>query len=338
MQLAYSRDELLSEHAYQAPHVVQDRAFHGGFDADGRYLSPRSKRRLGAVRSWGRALRDRGGELHSIEFDPSEVPPYPNQDQHRHLIRTGHDDLLWDALTQVGRAEAQGRALLTLRVPDFGEVLSDDTSEWLLGHLGGGLLEAHAFDEAGDPAGGPGAHDSMWYMVRDLSLGTGKYPIPAEPKGSPPRTPTRRIPEIPEAHEQFVRFMMVLLLIEVRALSFMGRMHERLTDPGLFADRAEQAREAASLITRIRQDEAIHVSGLRVFLGELYQATFETPDGPRPGRELLAPVWAVHVRFLNSTAPQFEARMARSQLAERLASRSGGEQLLEELAALDDKL
>ena len=68
----------------------------------------------------------------------------------------------------MGRAEARGRALVGLRVPDFGEVLSDDTGEWAVGHLGGGLLEAHGLDEGGDPgdpAGGPGAHDRMWFMI-----------------------------------------------------------------------------------------------------------------------------------------------------------------------------
>ena len=114
-------------------------------------------------------------------------------------------------------------------------------------------------------------------------------------------------------------------------------MRELLLDPDLFGDRADQAREAASLVVQIRQDESIHVSGLRVVLGELYHATFITPDRPRPGRQWLAPVWARHVRFPNFTAPRFEARMARSRLVERLGSRSGRGRLLEELAALEDK-
>ncbi len=110
-----------------------------------------------------------------------------------------------------------------------------------------------------------------------------------------------------------------------------------MADPELFADRASQAREAASLVGRVRQDEAIHVSGLRVVLGELYHATFRTPDGPRPGRELLAPVWKVHVKFQNQTAPRYEARVARPWVAQRYGSGADGRRLLEELASLEDK-
>ena len=83
MQLAYSRDELLSEPAYHTPHVIRDQAFHGGFDRDGRYLPPRSKHRPKAISSWSRALRSRGGGLLSIDFAPRDVPPYPNPAQSR---------------------------------------------------------------------------------------------------------------------------------------------------------------------------------------------------------------------------------------------------------------
>ena len=335
MQLAYSRDELLSDHRYQRPHVVRDRAFHGGFDAEGRYVSPRSKRRLEGIRNWGRALRMRGGELQSIDFDPAEVAPYPNEPQLRHLIRTGHDEHFWDLLTDVGRAEARGAVLAALQVPDFREVLADDTREWALGHLGGGLLEAHGLDEGGDSAGGPGAHDRMWTLIRDLSMGEEKHPIPRALVPPPPRTPSRRIPEIPEAHERFLRFLMVVLIIEVRALPFLEKTRARFADPDVFGDRSVEAREAADLVARIRQDEKIHVAGLRAVLGELNHATFLTEDGPCPGHRLLAPVWETHVRFMNTTAPQFETRRLRGRLAERLGAGPEGKRLLDELAALD---
>ena len=35
MKLQYTRDELLADHEYAAPHVVGDYRLHGGFDADG---------------------------------------------------------------------------------------------------------------------------------------------------------------------------------------------------------------------------------------------------------------------------------------------------------------
>ena len=76
--------------------------------------------------------------------------------------------------------------------------------------------------------------------------------------------------------------------------------------------------------------------GLRAVLGELYHATFVTPDGPRPGRELFAPVWQVVDRFQNVTVPQFEADAARRQIPALLRKRPGGDRLVTELDALED--
>ncbi len=337
MQLAFSRDELLSECAYHRPHVVEDVALHGGFDADDHYVSPRSKRRLEAIRGWSRALRDRGGEPHPIDFDAREGDPFLSDAQWRHLIRNGHDDVLWNALTDIGRGEARGRILMELPVPDMQELVSDDIGDRALGHLGRGLLTAHGLDEGGDPAGGLGAHDRMWFLIRDLAMGSGKHPIPAEPEQGRPRPPTRRIPEIPETHEQFLRFLMIVLVLEIRAFPLIEWAQDLLVDPELFGDRASQARKAADLLARIRQDEAIHVSGLRVVLGELYDATLVTADGPRSGKELFAPVWPIHVEFHNRTAPRFNGRMARGWLATRLRKSPDGEHLLGELVDLGDR-
>ena len=174
-------------------------------------------------------------------------------------------------------------------------------------------------------------------MARDLSLGDGKHPTPAERERAPARTPTRRISEIPEAQEQFIRFLMILLVIETRALPFIQAVRELLVDPELFADRASQAQEAAELVGRLGQDEAIHVSGLRVVLGELYHATFVTPDGPQSGRQLFTQVWPLHVEFLNRTAPRFDARRLRGEISERVGARPGGRRVLEELAALESR-
>ena len=134
MQLAFSRDELLSEHDYHRPHLIRDRAFHGGFDANDGYVSPRSKLRTNAIRNWGRALRARGGELHPIDFELNHVKPYPNAAQSRHLFAAGNNDLLWNFLTGFGRAEARGRDLIAaLEVPDFDAILTEDCRDWALG-------------------------------------------------------------------------------------------------------------------------------------------------------------------------------------------------------------
>ncbi len=72
--------------------------------------------------------------------------------------------------------------IAALEVPDFQAILAEDIRQSALGHLGGGLLEAHALDEGGSETGVIGAHDEMWYMVRDLAMGEDKYPLPAPPK------------------------------------------------------------------------------------------------------------------------------------------------------------
>ena len=61
-QLTYTKDELLQEHDYARLNQVGDRRLHGGFDADGSYISPRTARRWEAVHNWEDALRKRGGE------------------------------------------------------------------------------------------------------------------------------------------------------------------------------------------------------------------------------------------------------------------------------------
>ncbi|MFP6837237.1 MAG: hypothetical protein VB948_14160 [Pseudomonadales bacterium] len=39
-QLRYTEAELYTEQEYARPHEVDSRRLHGGFDADGRYVSP----------------------------------------------------------------------------------------------------------------------------------------------------------------------------------------------------------------------------------------------------------------------------------------------------------
>ena len=61
-QLRYSQDELMSDVDCARPQVIGGRRMHGGFDADGRYVPPRSKGRNEALDAWTRALRACGGE------------------------------------------------------------------------------------------------------------------------------------------------------------------------------------------------------------------------------------------------------------------------------------
>lgn len=77
-RLTYTRGELLASIHY-----------HGGFDSDGNYLSPRNLHRWPAIQTWQRRLaRDTG--LGLIEC-PAELfgDFYPNLAQTRYLLRAG---------------------------------------------------------------------------------------------------------------------------------------------------------------------------------------------------------------------------------------------------------
>lgn len=51
-QTAFTQDELLASHPYAEPLIAGGVRCHGGFDADGHYVSPRTKYRWPAIRAW----------------------------------------------------------------------------------------------------------------------------------------------------------------------------------------------------------------------------------------------------------------------------------------------
>src|SRR5690349_10540932 len=52
VQLTYDEAELLASHDYEAPLIAGGVRCHGGFDADGAYVSPRTKHRAPAIANW----------------------------------------------------------------------------------------------------------------------------------------------------------------------------------------------------------------------------------------------------------------------------------------------
>ena len=54
--LIYTRDMLLADHDYHKKHEAAGYHLHGGFDAEGRYQSPRTLHRWPAVRAWQESL------------------------------------------------------------------------------------------------------------------------------------------------------------------------------------------------------------------------------------------------------------------------------------------
>src|SRR6185436_16784028 len=99
MQLRYTRSELMAEHAYAAPQIVAGRRCHGGFDADGRYVPPRTLVREPAIAAWTAALRARGGDLLACSSSLLAGIRVPNQAQQKLLLREGLGQTFWNTLT-----------------------------------------------------------------------------------------------------------------------------------------------------------------------------------------------------------------------------------------------
>ena len=318
MQLRFSRDELMAEHDYAKLHMVNGHRLHGGFDADGNYLSPRTKIRPKAVRNWTEALRARGGELLDADSSLLSGPRVPNYEQQCMLIRNGLSQVLWNGLTITGKIEGRGRGLATMPLPPLQPLIAEDISDMAIGHLNEGLMVAHGIDEGGIPEEGIGGHDVMWFVARDLAMGENAWPD-AEPPGSIARDEggKRRMPQIPQPYEQYLSFLMNLLLIEFRAeIGFAATQRIFRTD-GLFGDREPGAKEGAEIIERIRTDELVHVESLRLYLGEIRSLTIKCVDGSTIlGSELIDPFWSELTQWSVGEQP----RRAASQSHENIVS------------------
>ncbi len=88
-QLVYTEQEIMSDHAYAKMHEVGGHRLHGGFDADGNYISPRTLVREPAVEAWTEALRARGGDILAVDPKVQDLPRYPNYEQMKLLLAEG---------------------------------------------------------------------------------------------------------------------------------------------------------------------------------------------------------------------------------------------------------
>lgn len=335
-RLVYSRDELLAEHRYAAPQLEAGYRLHGGFDTEGRYVSPRTLHRWAAVNAWSEALKSRGFPLIDASTALLKRGNYPAIGQQTLLLKNGFGQSMWDGLTVTGVIEAKGKALCEVRPPDFQELAVEDISETCTGHLDKGLLYAHGLDEGGDKANGQGGHDDMWFAVRDLLFGKGAFADPVIPESlSRPET-GRRMPQIPPIYEGWILLLMNVLMIEVRAESYFRYCVALMRSPKLFMDRRTDAEHAADLVERIRADEAIHVAYLRAFVSEMRSFTLRTTDGGRvQGAEIVDPVWRDMIEWHAVTNADFGRAQAREATRELLIARPGGEALFAQFDALD---
>ncbi len=338
MKLRYTHEEILADHDYAAPHVIGDYRLHGGFDAGGKYISPRTRYRPEAVSNWGEALKGRGGEPLAAGPELLSGPRYPNVEQHKFLLQSGLGETLWGTFTTIGRVEARGAMLGMLPAPSFEGVLLDDVASMTAGHLKP-LFEAHGMDEGGIPAKGIGGHDQMWFAARDLAFGEDRYPLPEPPPQNRPGgvDAARQMPQLAPGHSELLRMLMGLLMIEIRAFITFDMIENLLRDPELFMDRRKDAELAADIVARIRIDERVHVEYLRTLFGEIRHTQVHCVDGSElPGREILDPAWERQVHVSTVLLPRQQRPEMRDNLHKRLLSAPDGARIVEGFEARTD--
>jgi hypothetical protein len=333
--MRYTRAELMASHEYAAPHVVAGRRMHGGFVADGTYQPPRCLVRGPAIDAWTEELRARGGDLMDADASLLGGARMPTVAQSEVLLRNGLGQTFWNTLTITGKIEARGRLLADATFPDLQPHIVDDISDMAVGHLNHGLLEAHGLDEGGEPHLGIGGHDEMWFVARDLAFGEGAYPDVDPPENiARPEAGSRFMPEVPAAIEGVLSLLMNLLIIEFRAELGFASSQALLRSPALFPDRRAEAEEAAEIIGRIRTDELIHVTSLRLYLGELRSVTFSTEHGGTvPGAALVDRFWTGLVRWATVEQPALVAEQQRRMLMARIMAHPEAERVLAEFDA-----
>ncbi len=336
-RLNYSREEILADHPYAQPHMEAGYRLHGGFDTEGRYISPRTLHRWPAIRAWEEALQERGGKMIDASQQLLVHGNFPNVAQQKFLLDLGLGQTLWDSLSVTGVIEARGRMLAEATAPDFQSIVEDDISATATGHLNKGLLVAHGLDEGGSPERGEGGHDAMWFAVRDMLFGKHAYPR-AEVPESLSRPELGRLMPVPPEHERWILLLMNVLMIEVRAENFFSFCTTVMRDPANFRDRRETAMHAADLVDRIRQDEAPHVGYLAVVVSELRSFTFKTADGSRvKGAAFIDPIWNGMVRWHAATNVEYGRKQTHKELTDILAARPNGAELVRQFDALEQR-
>jgi hypothetical protein len=336
--LRFEREELLRSHASLAEHVVAGHRLHGGFDAGGRYVPPRTLVRGPAIAAWTDALRARGGDLLDAGPELLVGERAVNEAQQKLLLEEGLGQTFWNLLTITGEIEARGRLLAEIEFPALGDAVVEDVAEMAIGHLNHGLLEAHGLDEGGEPQRGMGGHDVMWFALRDLAFGDAGFPPPEIPaRIGRPEEASVLVPEIPNRFERMIAFLMNLLLIEFRAELNFRFTADLLRDPDLFRDRRAHALEAAEVVGRIRADEAIHVDSLRLYLGELRSLAFRMHEGGTiAGAAVVDRLWQGVVRWWTVEQPPLAAAQQRAVMRERILRHPEGERIWARFESLAD--
>ncbi len=341
-QVEYSADELLASHDYAEPLFAGGVRCHGGFTADGTYVSPRTKHRVPAIEAWQqRHAAQFGTELLHLPLD-TWPEHYPNIPQSRHLLEHGVREPIVATLTRVGTVEGFGSMIRYSVVPELARCFAEEIDGTAMAHLDRGLYEAHARDEAGHED--EGGHKQMWFAARDVAFenpvtedetqrmlermgitppGGGKVDLAAMRAAA---MANRVLPDdIDFDLESLIERMTRLLLIEISAFHTFAWAETLLSDDELVAGDGEAAR----LVSYIRADETPHVDYLRTVLSEMRDRTF-VADGGRTydGRELIGRIWDRALGDSLGARRQEQLALTRREVAHAVRDRTDGADIL----------
>jgi hypothetical protein len=292
-QLEFSTEELLMDTPVTEPLIAGGVRCHGGFDAQGAYVSPRTAFRAPAIEAW---QHHHAGLFDKDIIDvPLETWPahFPNLDQAAFLLRAGVPEPLIATLTRIGTVEGYGANIRLLKPSDLQRFFVEDIRGTATDHLGRGLFEAHGRDEAGweEEAG----HKDMWFAARDIAFDSPPAEVDIDAMltrmgfGAPAAAVERRLPDSIEASLEFMVSLMIrVLFIEVSAFHTFKWSESWLCDTDLVAGDGA----AAQLVSYIRADETPHVSYLATALTEMRDRTWVGERGDtHAGADMIDALW-----------------------------------------------
>jgi hypothetical protein len=342
LQTEWTARELLETDAVVEPLFAGGVRCHGGFDGEGRYISPRTKNRSVAIRAWQQQREsDFGTPLLDI---PLATWPenYPNVAQAKFLIGAGVAEPVISTLTRIGTVEGFGAMIRYSMIPDWQKVFAEDVRGTALAHLDQGLFEAHARDEAG--YGDEGGHKQMWFAARDVAFDS---PVSEDQSNvmlarmglvrtgaggtSAAVVPDRLFPDLPEELETLLVRMTSLLLIEISAFHVFAWAESVLADDTLVGGEGEAPR----LVSYIRADETPHVEYLKTVLSEMRDRTFVGASGRRyPGVDVVGAIWDRAKADSLGVRRQQNMALTIREVEHALADNPRGGEILEEFHAL----
>jgi hypothetical protein len=350
-QTVFTEQELLATHPLDEPLVAGGVRCHGGFDADGSYVSPRTLHRGPAINAWQAQHHEQfGTSLLEVGLDAWPAH-YPNVAQARYLIASGVQEPLISTLTRIGTVEGFGSMIRHSVIPPLERRFAEDVTGTAMDHLGRGLYEAHARDEAGHE--NEAGHKQMWFAARDVAF---ENPVTEDETelmlfrmgiaGLPGRGPldvtalraaavANRIwpDDVDFDLEMLVERMARLLLIEISAFHTFAWAEAFLADPDLVSGEGAAAR----LVSYIRADETPHVEYLKTVLSEMRDRTVIGGSGTKhDGGELVGRTWERAMADSLGVRREATLDVTVAEVDHAVAGRPRGAEILEEFHTLGD--